>query len=158
MDGQRRIARGIESRVALVLGLAPALLAGCGGVESEKGLVPVSGRVTLDGGPWPRPGQITFIPTKAGRAEESASVSSVAAFGADGKFVVSREGFNGLKPGNYWVAVDCPDGDPVMPLPGQKVSDANAVPKKYRDPETSGFSIDVAAGKPAEAIFDVKSK
>lgn len=155
----RRAIRGRAGRWAtLLMGLAPMAMPGCGGVESEKGLVPVSGKVTLDGGPWPRPGQITFAPTNAGKSPDAAAVSAVAKFETDGSFVVGHEGSSGLKPGQYFVAVDCPEGEPEMPLPGQKVVDKNAAPKKYRNPESSGLSFDVASGKSAEANFDVKSK
>ncbi len=148
---------GRSALATLVLGAIAA--AGCGsGVEAEKGLIPVSGQVTLNGGPWPRPGQISFIPTKAGSSTDTASVTSIAPFGVDGSFTVRHEGSNGLKPGTYWIAVDCPEGEPSMPLLGQKVADSNAVPKKYRNPETSGLSFDVAADKPTVASFDVNTK
>jgi hypothetical protein len=45
-----------------------------------------------------------------------------------------------------------------MPVPGQKVETKDYVPKKYKDPSTSGFTLEVVAGKPAEVSFDVKTK
>jgi len=137
----------------------PALVLGCGGVEQEKGLSPVSGRVTLDGGNWPQPGQIIFTPTAAGKDPNAATVAYVAKFGSDGNFTVTAPAANGMKPGKYWVSVDCPDGGVIkMPMPGEKVEDKNAAPKKYRNPESSGLKLDVEANKSATANFDVKSK
>jgi hypothetical protein len=158
MNDHRCFTQRVSSGLLLALGLLP-LVAGCGGgVEAEKGLVPVSGRVTLDGGAWPKPGQITFVPTKTGQGEENTAVSSVATFGTDGNFTVGHEGSNGLKPGNYWVTVECLEGEPEMPLPGAKPKDKNVVPPKFRNPEKSGLSLNVEAGKPATANFEVKSK
>jgi hypothetical protein len=136
----------------------PTLVLGCGGVEQEKGLSPVSGRVTLDGGPWPHPGQIIFAPTGAGKDPAAAAVSYVAKFGTDGNFTVANPMANGMKPGKYWVSVDCPNGPVKMPMPGEKVVDDNAAPKKYRNPETSGLKFDVEANKSGTANFDIKSK
>ena len=101
--------------MAVILGLTPALMVlGCGG-ETEQGLTGVSGRVTLDGGAWPGPGQIIFSPTLAGRDPKAPVVSYVAPFGTDGSFTVAHPGANGMKPGRYGVSVDCPLGEVVMP-------------------------------------------
>jgi hypothetical protein len=139
----------------MVLGI----LAGCGGVEQEKGLVPVSGRVTLDGGSWPKPGQITFIPTGAGKTPDASSVSYVANFSTDGSFTVAHPGANGMKPGTYAVVVHCTEPTTEMPPPGQAPAEEKGpVPKKYQDAEKSELKLTVEAGKSPTADFDVKSK
>jgi hypothetical protein len=159
MERLCRLVRRARPRVLLLVGLLPALVLGCGGVEQEKGLVPVSGKVTLDGGPWPQPGQITFTPTAAGKDPNAASVSYVAKFATDGSFTVANPSANGMKPGKYWVSVDCPEGGVIkMPMPGEKIEDKNAAPKKYRNPESSGFKYDIEGSKAPPANFDVKSK
>jgi hypothetical protein len=159
MDDLSRFARHARPRAVLVVGLMPALLAGCGGgVEQEKGLVPVSGRVTFDGGPWPKPGQIIFTPVGADKNPDASSVSYVAPFGTDGSFTVAHPGANGMKPGKYWVSVQSEEVPSEMPAPGQKVEDKSIVPKPYRNPETSGLKYSVEAGNAPPANFDVKSK
>ncbi len=145
----------------MVFSLVPLLVSGCGGAVAEKGLVPVKGRVTLDGGPWPNPGQITFVPTaKTPEPGKPAVRSAVATFDKDGNFSVvgGYGGAEGLHPGKYWVAVDCPEGPVEMPLPGKPVQQKNAAPAKFRNPETSGLNLTVEAGKSPEANFDIKSK
>jgi hypothetical protein len=134
-----------------------AVLVGCGGVPQEPGLAPLSGHVTLDGGPWPKPGEIVFVPTKAGKDANASTVSYVATFGTDGAFTVAHPGANGAKPGTYWVSVQCKEGESKMPLPGEKVEEKNYVPQQYRNPETSGLKFTVEEGTSNVANFDIKS-
>ncbi len=150
--------RTLRSFPFLNAGLVLFVAIGCGGVEQEKGLTPVSGRVTLNGGPWPHPGQIIFTPTAAGKDAKASTVSYVADFGTDGNFTVITPTANGMKPGRYWVSVDCTDGPPKMPVSGEKIEDKNVAPEKYRNPNTSGLNLDVPADKATTATFDVKSK
>jgi hypothetical protein len=160
MDYQSRFTRRAHLCALLALGLSPVLFGGCSG-GSEGGLVPLQGRVTLDGGPWPAPGQITFIPVgKAGDGAQAGLRPISAPFDTDGRFSVSSyEGTSGLYPGDYWISLECREGDAEMPIPGQKAApNKNHVPPKYQSAETSGLTLKVEANKPAEANFDVKSK
>jgi hypothetical protein len=122
--------------------------------------VPVRGKVTLDGGPWPREGTVNFTPTATAQAVGGAkSRPGSARFGVDGSFTVgSYEAGDGLFPGTYTVAVDCASAPPQMSSTGQAVEAPNVVPKKYQNPSTSGLTLTVKAGEPVEAAFDVKSK
>jgi len=161
MHGKNHSTRRVCGAALLALGLSSALLGGCGGGEVEKGLVPVSGRVSLDGGPWPKPGTITFVPTSKPGDSKNVVRSATASFDTDGNFTVvgGYGGAKGLHPGSYWVAVDCPEGEPEMPLPGKKAQPAkNYAPSKYQSPESSGLTLQVAEGQSVGANFDVKSR
>lgn len=146
----------------VVLAFISFLWAGCTpSSPPEGGLVRVSGRVTLDGGAWPIPGQITFVPRGAqADSGKGPARSAVTTFATNGDFeVVGGYGEGkGLRPGEYWVAVDCPEGDPEMVDPTKKAaSSKNYAPERYRSPETSGFNVRVG-DEPVEAKFDVKTK
>ena len=162
MDCQDRFARQVRRWALLVLGLSPlAVMGGCGGNEVEKGLTPVQGRVTLDGGPWPKPGQLIFVPVaKSAEPGQAVVRSATAEFDTDGRFTVAGGygGGEGLHPGTYWVAVDCPEDGPKMPVPGEPVNTKNFAPPKYRNADSSGLVLKVEAGKATEANFDVKTK
>lgn len=162
MHCQNRLA----SRVVWALGLSGALLGGCG-TASESGLVPVSGRITLNGGPWPRPGKITFVP-KGGDGSKLRPAS--ADFDTNGDFTVSSfDGNKGLYPGDYWISVECWEELPGMANPNAVKGEEgkkslvmspgkSAVPKIYQSHETSKLSLKVeSSGSPA-ASFDIKTK
>ncbi|AGA30212.1 hypothetical protein [Singulisphaera acidiphila] len=143
------------------VGLSLVLLGGCGdGADSEKGLIPVAGRITLDGGAWPKPGQLVLIPTKSSGSGEGASRSITAPFDTGGEFTVVG-GFGsakGLHPGEYAIAVECAEDNDEMLLPGTKPKAVkNYVPPPYRDPKTSGLKI-VVANQPVKTELAVKSK
>jgi hypothetical protein len=132
--------------------------AGCG--TSEPGLTPVRGKVTLDGGPWPREGTIYFTPSGTTEgADPSKSRPGSAKFGADGSFTAgSFEARDGLFPGTYKVSVDCAEAGPQMSPTGKLIEAGNAVPKSYRDASTSGLTLTVKPGERADATFDVRTK
>src|SRR5688572_27101911 len=91
--------------------LAPCV-SGCG---EDRGLVPVRGRVTFDGGPPPKPGRLNFGPTKS--ADGFVQRPGHAGFDADGKFeVTSYQSGDGLTPGSYRINVLCVERDPP-PVP-----------------------------------------
>ncbi len=135
------------------------LQSGCS--PAEPGLVAVRGKVTLDGGPWPRPGTINFAPVSAPASEPGGAKSrpGSAKFGTDGSFVAgSFEEGDGLFPGTYNVSVDCAESAPTMSPTGAAIEAKNAVPKNYQDPSTSGLTITVKAGEKADLTLDVKTK
>lgn len=126
-----------------LLGLAVVggILAGCGGRGLET--VPVAGRVTYGGGPWPKEGRLDFRPVAAppGKTLHPAS----ARFGPDGRFTVVSQQTPGLAPGEYVVTVECWEEMPTMPdvknprgSPGKSY-----VPEKYRNPKTSPIRIKI---------------
>lgn len=127
-----------------------ALSAGCGGGVTT---VPVSGRVTLDGGDWPRRGILYFACKEP--AEGYPRRTGIADFEPDGRFTVTS--FNkgdGLVPGEYVVNIECWEVPPSM-TGGPPAK--SAVPKKYQNGATSGFtlSVPVDAGSLDDVTLDV---
>jgi len=136
--------RGVLAWVAVaVVSLLPL---GCG--PAGPNLVPVRGKVTYGGGPWPKPGTITFT---GGQRPASAE------FDAEGNFtVMSFDKQKGLTAGKYKVAIECWDVPPSMDKPGAEKS---FVPQKFRNPSTSGLEIVVEPGKPITDLkFEIPKK
>jgi hypothetical protein len=136
------------SCVALVIGIAITVVAGCG---DDRGLVPVRGRVTFDGGLPPKSGRLNFGPTKA--AEGFVQRPGQASFDIDGAFeVTSYQAGDGLTPGEYKLNVICVERDP-SPVPGG----FEAV--TYVAPGYKGQEVVVATGsKPIELNIDIPLK
>jgi hypothetical protein len=82
--------------------------AGCGG--DYDGLVPVTGKVTFDGGPPPAAGFLSFIPAE--RTPGKTTRPGRATFQTDGVYeAMSFKEGDGLFPGSYIVTVMCNKGD-----------------------------------------------
>jgi hypothetical protein len=114
-------------------------LTGCG--RSDVELVPVSGRVTYDGGAWPNGGVLYFAPQDVGkeRSKTRPMRPAAAQFTPEGEFeVTSFAKGDGLVPGRYVVTVECFVGEPSM-----HKRPKSAVPPKYRTQATSDFFVDV---------------
>jgi len=129
-----------------------ALVVGCGDAMRP---VPVSGRVTLDGGAWPRRGMLFFTPIEP--AEGYPRRPATADFAEDGAFrATSFEKFDGLLPGSYSVNIECWEVPPSM---GPGPPAVSAVPEKYQKGATSGFRVDVPvdARRIGDVVFDVPS-
>ena len=129
------------NRLAILLvlpALAFSLLAGCGG----KGLVSVTGTVTLDGKALDR-GSVTFHPVKSGPL-------GVGKIQPDGRYSIETGNQRGIAPGEYAVTVvataDPPKGPPTK---GPEVPPTPLTPAKYGRPETSGlrYAVPAAGGK-----------
>jgi hypothetical protein len=150
--GSRRRLRPAPKRwaaVAVATGLL--VLAGCG--PDRPVTVEVTGKVTLDGKPFDKPGTLYFtpiepaagLPSRPGRAD----------FGADGLFTARtfQEG-DGLIPGRYGVAVDCWDSYPTPENPHPK----SYVPKKYANAWSNDLEVVVAPGDgPQHVELDLNS-
>ncbi|MBN1393698.1 MAG: hypothetical protein JW959_01520 [Pirellulales bacterium] len=130
--------------------LTPAVLclmlaAGC---EHGPEVVPVEGRITYGGGPWPKPGVVYFLPV------ESAAGSSLrpawAKFDTNGRFFATsfREG-DGLVPGKYLASVECWEKPPSMSDPTPPV---NLVPERFRSAQTSGLEFTVDPGRKSVSL------
>ncbi|MCR4415774.1 MAG: hypothetical protein NUV77_25450 [Thermoguttaceae bacterium] len=136
--------------VFLLLVVALGATCGCGNRGPET--VPVRGRVTFGGGPWPKPGTINFLPHKP--HPDYPSRPGSAEFDTEGNFVVTswRPG-DGLAPGTYRVSIDCWEVPETMDKPN---AGRNCVPPKYRNSQTSGLEVTVEEGKPISDLrFDV---
>jgi hypothetical protein len=95
----------------LLTALLLPLLAGCGPSRPET--VPVTGKITYGGGPWPTKGTIYFVTKQA--AKGFPGRPGQADFSPDGSFSVeSFEGTPGLMPGTYAIRVECWEVAPSM--------------------------------------------
>lgn len=136
----------MQSLTLPALMLALAFVVGCG---DDRGLVKVSGTVTLDDGPMPGNGYLRFVPLKV--AEGFSRRPGIAKFTADGKFrVQSFQPGDGLFPGEYAVFPYCWENEPTMGGPPAK----SYLPEQYSNEETPPFELKVESGKRAVA-FDV---
>ena len=153
--------RWILFSLPLLLGLAA--LTGCGGGGSEK-VVPVTGKVTLDGEPLTA-GTVTFQPDESKGNKSKASASGMVDASGNYKLFITPEK-EGAPLGWYKVGVNPVGmqmgGMAALPEAG-KLTDPNknvsptggAVNKKYHVPATSGLSIEVVE-KPAAGAYDLK--
>lgn len=123
----------------LVAGLAIAsTLTGCG---SRHPTIAVSGRVTYDGGDWPKPGTMNFLPLEP--AEGFERRPGRAEFDTDGNFrAMTWEEGDGLLPGKYRVTVACWERAPSVEYAGSE----SYVPVVYQSAGQSPWVIDVLPG------------
>jgi hypothetical protein len=114
---------------------------GCGSggaAGSLPGLVPVKGKVTFKGKPVTK-GVVQFEPDDYGRPASGELQS-------DGTYVLTTlKTGDGVVPGHHRVTISGTGSHPSKEL----------VPKKYRQPHTSGLTADVSAEK-TEFDFDLK--
>jgi len=127
--------------------LLVAMLAGCGG--SDQGLVPVSGKVTFEDGPVPAAGRLLFVPAEGAQGLRPAFAS----FDTSGSFTVQsfRPG-DGLESGAYRVGVTCWKVQPTMGGP----AGVSYLPKKYKNPTTSGLKLTVPSDDRSSITFPVQ--
>lgn len=139
----------------VLLGLAGALLvlatvAGCG---DGRTIVPVSGRVTLEGTPVGQ-GKITFMPT--GSNEDSPLRPASSALDREGRYQLSTFGSNdGAMPGEYNVVIISLSGGPTISNP--TAPEVWAIPEHYGRVGQSGLSATVLDQRsPMTFDFDLK--
>jgi len=120
------------SVLTLVIGSIGSIV-GCGSQKVK--LAEVSGRVTFQSKPVGDGVRVRFWNAEAG-------TDILAKLDAEGRYRVGMAEGYGLPPAAYQVAVYPPDLAPNFPT----------VPKKYRDPKTSGLSLDLT---PQGAEFDI---
>jgi hypothetical protein len=120
------------TRWVIVAGLLVS--GGCGG--RDLGLVPVSGRVLLNGRPLPR-GSVSFRPLGADAWDQPTGSIT------DGQYTLYTNRQPGAAPGSYRVVVfateaaTSPDGAAHPGLP------ASLVPTRYNDAQRSPLTVDV---------------
>jgi len=138
--------------LSLLLAAAGCLLAaGCGGQDGPA-VVPVSGRLTMNGEPLAGV-RIRFFPGES----HTQGVTAFADTNEEGGFdITTQKPADGIVPGQYLIDVNMPS--PVAePPPGTKGWDLSAkqvessdIPEKYRDAKTSELSFNIEGGKPLE--------
>jgi hypothetical protein len=150
------------SRLAVFCLCAALAVSGCSGGSAK--LVPVKGKITLDGSPL-KAGAVAFLPDAAKGNKSTAGGSGT--IKEDGEY----ELFNGGKPGcplgwyKVTVTANAPMGSPggqvadptkggggVAPLGGGQSAQINA---KFGDATTTDLSVEVVAS-PAPGAYDLK--
>lgn len=123
------------------------IFCGCG---NDKGLIRLTGKITLDGSEMPYAGEIKFLPkeVEAGKPMRPAR----AKFDTGGAFrATSFKPGDGIYPGNYAVTVECWEVAASMGGPAP----VNAIDRKYQDPANSGLNLVVEPNK-SNQVFDIK--
>ena len=123
------------------------LLSGCGRKGPE--VVPVEGTITLDGGPWPKPGTLYF--TAETSSSGLTSRPAMGAFDTDGNLTVTtfKKG-DGLIPGKHKIRVECWETPPRM---GSTTPPKSYLPNRYCSTSTSGLAVTV---EPNQAVVRLK--
>ncbi len=153
-----RVAAGVFP--AMLRGAVLLVWAAVPGCEpaGSRGLVPVAGRITLDGGSWPKPGTLTFVPAEEQPPGGAAGVPSptragFAEFDVEGRFVAqTRRPGDGLMPGRYRVGVSCWLQPPDLAAAGG----GPVAPEAVRDPLTSVLCADIPSGGAADLSLNVR--
>ena len=124
---------GLSRRIRMAGALLAIGLPLTGGCGEDRGLVPVFGKVTLNGKRMPAAGDLTFVPVQVVKGFPMRPAK--AEFDADGEYSAqSYKPGDGLYPGTYRVLVSCwevpptPDGPPAksfIPNPYQSRADSN---------------------------------
>jgi hypothetical protein len=131
--------------------LGAALAAGCGGSSAK--LVPISGKVTVDGQPVTS-GQVSFLPLKEGEGVNAkAAEGSLPASGqieANGEYKLFTNGKEGAPLGKYKVIVT-----PAMMPTGGKAAPSAPFNAKFFDAKRTPLTRDVVSGAAAGA-YDLK--
>jgi hypothetical protein len=150
-----RYAKAILAISALV---GVIVVSGCN--HGITGLVPVSGKLTSDGGPWPKKvsghsaWSITFSCTK--KAGDHPTLPAEAHLNEDGSFVVQTSSSMGMAPGEYVASIRCWVEDPSEDGTNKG---KNAVAERYRRPQTSPLKVSVPEGsEPIVLNWDIPSK
>jgi hypothetical protein len=122
-----------------------ASAAGCGHDHPE--LVPVRGKVTLDGGPWPKDGFVNFTPTEPAKGLPRKPGSG--RFGPDGAFVVRTGEYEGLLPGEYRISVTCWEVEPNDDSPGRAYC-----PERFTYPAESDLELKIVPGTSGPVVWE----
>jgi hypothetical protein len=130
------VGRHVTTTLAIFVLVGGVAVSGCN--RGIPGLVPVSGKLTYKGGPWPRKGSINFSPVLT---EGKKLLPAMAHVEEDGSFVVKSADTPGMRPGEYLVTIRC-----WLEAPDESKSGKSAIPDKYSSPQTSGLKLTVPEG------------
>jgi hypothetical protein len=127
-------------RVLFVPALGALLLtaAGCSG----PGLVPVSGKVTVDNKPL-RSGNVLFVPDR--EKGNTADVEPRSLINESGVYELTTAGKPGAPPGWYKVAVAGGDDSPANEDNSKPKLGLSLVAERYNDPEKTDLRVEVKA-------------
>jgi hypothetical protein len=128
-----------RSRLPLLL-VVFAAITGC----SNSELVPLSGKVTLDGAPLPT-AIITFMNVSNGP-------SGYGSVQENGSYFAKTGGQSGLKPGDYQISVVAYQPEEVIDRTRAKNPKVITL-ERYANPQTSGFNHTLG---PSGGTFDIE--
>jgi hypothetical protein len=142
---------GRRAPILAIVTLACSIgLSGCN--RAPAGLVPVSGKLTLDGHAWAKSGQINFSPAKPTPGHPV--MPNMARLNEDGTFAILNSVAPGLMPGEYIATIRCWEK-----APDDRHAGKSAVAERYGSPQTSGLKVTVPEGSgPIVVNWDIKSK
>ncbi len=138
----------------VLLGVAVLCGAGCGG--DSYTVVPVSGKVTLDGQPL-ADADVTFQPKAT--TNLNPGPGSYGKTNARGEYTLTVVGQSrgGAVVGTHSVSISAAAGPRPDPSDDRPHTVKNKVPEKYNDPVT-GLTCDVPRGGTSKADFELKSR
>lgn len=149
----------INRRLILVT-LMLGMITGCGGNSAEvpEELIPVSGKVTLDGKPT------SHITVLFNPAKNTAGTGGYGVTDGEGKYaLVHRSNQPGIEAGEYIVTfskVGLPDGSPIPE--GKNAADVGAIqllPDKYTNPDRERNLITATVKAPGVTLdYEITSK
>lgn len=143
---RRLVVTGLFSLGALSIGCADS---------RDMPTVPVSGRVTFDGGPPPALGSITFMPRSGSSPAGLPAKPGSAQFDAEGRFwATSFKERDGLLPGTYGVSISCVKDYQNLNVNPDAVAVQDYVPQDYRPSDL----VVKEGSEPIEVTFDVPPK
>jgi hypothetical protein len=123
-------------------------LSGCGG--DSLALVPVEGKVTIDGSPFSN-GTVRFVPDRD--KGNTSPVEPIGEVGADGTYKLQSGGRAGAPLGWYKVGVVTTGSDIVDSA--KPNSGKSGVAKRFGNPASSGLAVEVVAS-PQPGAYDLK--
>ncbi len=148
MQSRRPLFCGRHLRLILLSIAGFMLFHGCG--KPAVVTVPVEGRITYDGGEWPKAGMVFFAPI--GAMEGYPRRGGQGRFEKDGTFKATTfVAGDGLIPGTYAVNLLCWDVPPGVPGKPPK----SFIPDKYLHGKTSGFMVNVPADDSATVVVEL---
>jgi hypothetical protein len=148
--------KSISRFLGRVVAFVAVLVAlGCGSGGTKLNLVPVSGKITLDGAPMTT-GTVVFTP------EDTSQKFTPSGIIDNGNYKLFTDGKEGAPVGKYKVSVNTQGMGMAMPSDGKVTTDPSkalggksSMNTKYGAPGTSGITIEVV-GSAAAGAYDVK--
>lgn len=143
----------------LVIVAALLALAGCEAKEERVPVVPVTGKVLVDGQPAERATVIFHLRSGSEMRAEATGVAPPTPTGEvkpDGTFALnSYTAGDGAPPGDYAVSIIWPQGTSQI---GGDADTGDRLGGKYANPETSGLRATVGSSATEIPAFELKSK
>lgn len=129
-----------QGAIYLIAGAVLTTLVGCGDEETGPTLIPVSGKVTLDGRPLTTGGSVSY-------RDASGLIQPTGDIEPDGTYKLINDGREGAPAGEYQVIVFA--SEPRKETRGHGGLPRLIVHRKYRSPATTPLHVEVSEEAPA---------